>query len=788
MIINCIFIKDTYIKPIVKRFLLIFLLASFYHQLVWAQSDTNFWFAAPDLQQNHGDRPIFLRIAANSTAATVRISIPATPSFIPIVVNITANSSQSIDLTTYINLIENSEINSVTNKGILVESSASISCYYDIANQLNGDMYALKGANALGTKFTLPFQQAFTSAGPPNYTCTFSIVATEDNTAVTIIPKKDLQSHPKNIAFTITLNKGQTYTCAAASGVASERPGGTVVTSTKPIAISTKDDSINYPGFGCADTAGDQLIPDCIAGNEFVVIKGRFYGTNPDNYYVFAIDDGTEVKVNNTLLATLNAGEYYRGLLSDPSAYIKTSKAAHIFQITGFGCEIGGAVIPSMRTNGSSSVSVTRATAQDFFVNILAPSAIIGDFRFNNSPTIIQASNFIDVPGTAGAWKVARIGVLLSDLAAGGNAQIVNGLGKFHMGIIHGDEGSTTRFGYFSDFGKTIIALSDFNALNCLNSTVTVQALSESGISYTWTGPNGYQSNTPNLSIPNFGAANVGEYTVRVYGNLCNYAERTIRLDLADKPSPNFSLTQSCAGKPITFTNNSTLSNAGPVTWVWDFGDGTAASTSNSAIHTYTNAANYDITLTATPISCAALAATIRKTIAISAATPGITYPVVLTKPSQSVQLQARPLGTIFTWVPSTGLSNPFSANPIFQHNETINYTVSIESTTGCLTVDRVLVRVISKMDIEVPTAFTPNGDGHNDLLDIFATGITKFRYFRVFNRWGHMVFETTDLTKLWNGANGGIQQAPDTFVWIAEGIGVDGSIIRKRGQTVLIR
>jgi gliding motility-associated-like protein len=788
MNINCIFIHDTHIKPIVKRFLLIFLLAMLQLHLARAQSDTNFWFAAPDLQQNHGDRPIFLRIAANNTAATVRISIPATPSFTPIVVNITANSSQSIDLTTFINLIENSEINSITNKGILVESSASISCYYDIANNLNGDMYALKGANALGTKFTLPFQQVFSSDGSPNFTCTFSIVATEDNTSVTIIPKKDLQGYPKNISFTITLNKGQTYTCAAASSLAIERPGGTVVTSTKPIAISTKDDTIKYPGYGCADTAGDQLIPDCIAGDEFIVIKGYFRDAKPDNYYVFAIDDGTDVKVNNISVATLNAGEYYTGLLGDPSAYIKTGKAAHVFQVSGFGCEIGGAVIPSIRTNGSSSVSVTRATVQDFFINILAPSAIIGNFSFNNSSNIIQASNFIDVPGTAGAWKVARIAVSLSDLAAGGNAQIVNSLGKFHMGIIHGDQGSTTRFGYFSDFGKTVIELSNFNNLNCPGSTVTVEAISASGISYIWTGPNGYQSNTANLSIPNFGAANVGEYTVKVYGNLCNYSERTIRLDLADKPSPDFSFTQSCADKPIAFTNNSTLSNAGPVTWAWNFGDGTAQSTTNSAIHTYPTAGNYEITLKATPISCAALAASVRKTIAISAATLGITYPIVLTKPSQAVQLQARPLGTMFTWVPSTGLNNPFSANPIFQHNETINYTVSIESTTGCVTVDKVLVRVMRKMDIEVPTAFTPNGDGHNDLLDIFAVGITKFSYFRVFNRWGHMVFETSDLTKLWDGTNRGMEQATETFVWTAEGIGVDGSIIRKRGQTVLIR
>ena len=126
-----------------------------------AQTDTTFWFAAPDLQQAHGDRPIYLRISTLSSAANITITQPANSSFTPITIPVGPNSSNSLDLTSYITQLENVTPNTVSNKGLLIRSTTPISCYYDIANGFNGDIYALKGKNALGTKFTLPFQMGF---------------------------------------------------------------------------------------------------------------------------------------------------------------------------------------------------------------------------------------------------------------------------------------------------------------------------------------------------------------------------------------------------------------------------------------------------------------------------------------------------------------------------------------------------------------------------------------------------------------------------------------------------
>ena len=344
----------------------------------FAQADTAFWFAAPDLQGNiasgpGADRPIFFRISASSSPADVVISQPANPSFSPVKISIPANSSRSIDLTTNIAQIENDATNTVMNKGLLIQSTAVVSCYYDIVNTRNGDIFALKGKNALGTRFTVPFQMSFNNrSAEPNYN-DFVILATEDNTSVIVNPKTDLVGHPAGVSFPILLNRGETYVCRAATNAPFQRAGGTLVTSNKPISISIKEDLLQYPGFGCADTGGDQLISDDLAGNEFIVIRGRFTAGNPDYYYVFATENNTVVKVNNVVVKTLNAGEYYNGLLSDESCFVETSGPSHLLHISGVGCEVGLAVIPSIKCTGSPKVNITRASAdEDFYLNILA--------------------------------------------------------------------------------------------------------------------------------------------------------------------------------------------------------------------------------------------------------------------------------------------------------------------------------------------------------------------------------------------------------------------------------
>ncbi|MEY4381207.1 MAG: hypothetical protein RJA92_587, partial [Bacteroidota bacterium] len=552
-----------------------------------AQTDTTFWFAAPDLQQAHGDRPIYLRISTLSSAANITITQPANSSFTPITLNIAANSSNSLDLTSYITQLENVTPNSVSNKGLLIRSTTPVSCYYDIANGFNGDIYALKGKNALGTKFTLPFQMGFVGRGLPLYTTDFIVLATENNTQVTITPKTNLMGHAAGVPFTITLQKGETYTCSAATNVATERPGGTLVTSSKPICISTKDDSLFYTGQGCADTAGDQLIPDEIAGKEFIVIKGYF--TNPDFYYVFAIENNTVVKVNGSIVATLQAGEYYKASLSENSCFVNSDKPVHIFHITGFGCELGGAIIPSIKCTGSKSISITRAsTTGSFYINVLAPKNIINDFTLNGSNTNIDASLFSPVTGSNGDWMYARLNLPASVITGGQNALIQNNKGKFHAGVIQGTSGSTGRYGYFSDFSSNVIQLIDAtknveiftdNQPICYNTTATITALTQDANTYTWTGPNNFSSTGANLIINNFTNLNDGIYTITSATADCGVATKNITLN-SEQIFANFTSNQTgCLQDSVYFITPTILG----ARWNWNFKNGITLDT-NSAI------------------------------------------------------------------------------------------------------------------------------------------------------------------------------------------------------------
>ena len=129
---------------------------------VWSaqsQIDREFWFVAPEANQNHGDRPIYLKFATYSDPATISVSQPANLAFETIEIELSANSAYVIDLTTWIDTIENKPSNTILNYGIKITSTTDIMVYYEVSPSCNcnPDIFSLKGENALGTYFITPF-------------------------------------------------------------------------------------------------------------------------------------------------------------------------------------------------------------------------------------------------------------------------------------------------------------------------------------------------------------------------------------------------------------------------------------------------------------------------------------------------------------------------------------------------------------------------------------------------------------------------------------------------------
>lgn len=158
---------------------------------------------------------------------------------------------------------------------------------------------------------------------------------------------------------------------------------------------------------------------------------------------------------------------------------------------------------------------------------------------------------------------------------------------------------------------------------------------------------------------------------------------------------------------------------------------------------------------------------------------------------NQPLQLNASG-GDFYTWSPTTGMNDPNISNPVVllgPQYDSIIYMVKVSTSEGCSAYDEMKVVVFKTLpDIFVPSAFTPNKDGVNDVLHAKAVGIKQFNYFKIFNRWGLMVFSTTQQDKGWDGTYAGNNQSSGTYVFIAQAVDYTGRLLTKKGTVVLIR
>ena len=208
-----------------------------------------------------------------------------------------------------------------------------------------------------------------------------------------------VDGHPALTPFTVILNAGQTYSCANTTPATHTdpltHPSGAVVLSNKPIAVSIKDDSNHNPAGGCYDLMLDQIVPVNILGTEYVAVKGGLDATGDESLFVMAVQNNTQIYVdgNPTPVATLFAGQYYRHDMdylygaANNATYVTGSKPFYAIHVSGFGCEMGMAILPPLNCAGSTQLSFTRSTSESFFLNLLVRNG--------------SQNNFVVSPGTA---------------------------------------------------------------------------------------------------------------------------------------------------------------------------------------------------------------------------------------------------------------------------------------------------------------------------------------------------------------------------------------------------
>jgi gliding motility-associated-like protein len=802
----------------------------------FAQIDTEFWFAAPDVSSSTGlDRPAFLRIASFKDAGTVTISQPAGGGLPTQVINLPANSSASIDLTAWLASIECGPGNTIQNKGIRIVSTAQISVYYEVNHtSRNPELFVLKGKNALGTVFFISSQNAGsnTTAHTPLPYSSFNIVASEDNTTVTITPAKNIVGHAAGVPFTITLNRGQTYAAIATSQAAADHLGGSKVTSTKPVAITLADDLATSPGYACADLIGDQTIPVNVAGTEYVATKGYLLGTQ-EKIYITATANGTTVSQDGIVVGTLNAGQTLQTNLSNASTYIVASNPVYVYQISGIGCELGGAILPPVKCTGSLAVTYTRSSSRANYLNVLVRAGGESFFKVNGSNSVIKPTDFSPVPGTANQWLSASVLMSNSVSALDSPVNITNSRTFFHLGVLIGNDREGTAFGFFSSFNNNYANASTTTPFICGGGTISLFADTLLTATYQWTGPNGFTSNQQNPVINNAPVSSAGKYYLTVSLPGCGNQLDSVTIGIGGSKTSAVSKTicegetfegysstgiyidtlQTTLGcdsirtlnltvKPRSFTNLTQTICEGDSFFGYSksgtYRDTLSAANGCDSIRT--------INLTVLPRSRSTLTETICQGQSYLGYSTAGTFVDTLVAANGCDSIRTLILNVDTEPLPELGPNKELcvgdtiqlypglfaaylwqdnSTNDRLVVNQTGTYSVTVTNACGSAS-DAVTIKSVDCV-ILFPNAFTPNGDGRNDYFKILnAFDLTDYTL-TIYNRWGQLVYSTTDFRQGWDGQVKGQPQDPGLFVYYSS-YKKDNIPVTTKGTFILIR
>jgi large repetitive protein len=162
---------------------------------------------------------------------------------------------------------------------------------------------------------------------------------------------------------------------------------------------------------------------------------------------------------------------------------------------------------------------------------------------------------------------------------------------------------------------------------------------------------------------------------------------------------------------------------------------------------------------------------------------------VVINQPLRLNAIDVNSIGFVsYAWSPSFGLNRTDVNNPTAILDRDFAYEVKATTADGCVATDSIKIKITFLSNIFVPTAFTPNGDGKNDVLRPRLIGIKQLNYFSVYNRYGELIFTSNNESLGWNGLVKGKEQNTGSFVWIAEGVDYLGRTVVRQGSSILVR
>ncbi len=288
--------------------------------------------------------------------------------------------------------------------------------------------------------------------------------------------------------------------------------------------------------------------------------------------------------------------------------------------------------------------------------------------------------------------------------------------------------------------------------------------------------------------------AAAGTYEVSLHlsdTNYCNSPDAdSVKVRIATQVKAQFDIPPGCAPYNAVVDNTS----IGGQKFTWNFGDDGSLSTESDPVHLFAAAGVYTVSVLVVDSSTCNISDSTSITVQVG------------TKPTAAFTITPAPAqedvpstffnnsisGTHYKWDFGDGdslLTVQRDTTVVHQYIASSTYTACLYAYTGLGCADTACqpVQAIVRPLVDVPNAFTPNGDNRNDEVHVKGFGISKMNW-KIFNRWGTLVFESTSPDIGWNGYYKGVLQPQEVYTYVLDIIFFDNKRYQKKGDITLLR
>lgn len=726
----------------------------------FAQSNegTDFWLGFMEHRDVGQNNMVVMITAKSNTSGRVEMPLTGWSQEFTVAAN-------QVSLVRMPRTAENLGSETVANRGIRVTSDAPVSVYIHQYHSFRAEATIVLPVEAIDLEYYIMTYSGVLQGGQ-DYPSEFLLVATQDETEVSITLSGNSKGNSDGSTFSVTLNAGETYQVQSRIG-----PGdltGTFIQSNKKLAVFGGCQWTSIPE-GCSfrDNLLEQMYPVSTWGRRFVTIPSA--RVTYDIYRIMASEDNTTVEIDgaNPRVFSLNAGEYAE-YQSGAAAYISANRPILAAQyLVGSGCNGLGIGDPAFVLLNSveqtrNVVTLYNSSFENIYenyINIIAQTDDIDHVTIDGQEVAALGGNWVTI-GANADFSYTQIRV-------SGGSHTVNSTG---CGVI------VTAYGYGEIESYAYSGGASFTAINanaipeggCLNDTIFFDTgLSEDRYEVFWDMGDGTTITRHRFE---YAYDRLGSYPVSLitYDRCLDERDTSYR-DLLITLRQAVSATDAvevCEGTAFSLT----ASDLAGARYEWRGPNDYFSTAQEPVFPNSTPIQSGDYTVVGVISGCATFPAE-ASVIVHETPLPDLGPDTLICSRNADFDLLLDPGPfQLYQWQDNSRLST-------FQVLEEGTFRVVVTDEFGCIGSDEVVFTEQCPTRIYAPNVFSPNDDGANDRFKVFATDITAMQL-RIFDRWGNQVFKTTDPEAAWDGFWRDRPAAMGVYVWVLqyEGFEEDGS------------